>query len=88
MADLSSKISGMDYAEEVAVLRREVGPLVGDDGHLSFDVLQGKMTVRASSNPIEETDVIDTVYRTGMRAERWQESSVSLSGKRWRAWDG
>ena len=36
----------MDCAEEVAVLRREVGPLVGGEGHLDFDILNGKMTKR------------------------------------------
>ena len=32
------KISGLDCAEEVAVLKREIGPLVGGEDRLAFDV--------------------------------------------------
>ncbi len=39
------KIEGMDCAEEVGILKREVGPLVGGDDRLAFDVLNGVMSV-------------------------------------------
>ena len=39
------KVSGLDCAEEVAVLKREIGPLVGGEDRLAFDVLNGRMTV-------------------------------------------
>lgn len=44
---LRFKIHGMDCAEEVAVLKREVGPVVGGEDRLSFDILSGKLTVAA-----------------------------------------
>src|SRR6266850_1964561 len=39
------KIQGMDCAEEVAVLRRIVGPVVGSADYLNCDILNGTMTV-------------------------------------------
>lgn len=42
---LDLRVHGLDCAEEVAVLRRTVGPVVGGEEHLAFDVLRGKMTV-------------------------------------------
>ena len=42
---LRLKVHGLDCAEEVASLRREVGPVVGGEDRLSFDVLGGTMTV-------------------------------------------
>ena len=43
----SFRIQGMDCAEEVTVLKREVGPVAGGEENLSFDVLNAKMTVAA-----------------------------------------
>ena len=45
------KVRGLDCAEEVAVLRREVGPLVGGADNLAFDVLNGRMTVLNEAGP-------------------------------------
>ena len=39
------RITGLDCAEEVAVLKREVGPVVGGEERLAFDVLNGRMIV-------------------------------------------
>ncbi len=69
---LEFKISGMDCAEEVSLLRREIGPLAGGEEHLSFDLLKGKMTVSGSAAADAET-IIRAVARTGMRAEPWVE---------------
>ncbi len=63
---LRYKVHGLDCAEEVAALRREVGPVVGGEELLSFDILGGTMTVAA---PIAAAAVIGAVARTGMRAE-------------------
>lgn len=78
------KIRGMDCAEEVALLKREVGPVVGGEECLSFDILNGRMTVTpafgASPEPIRQA-----VARTGMRAENWQdEASESREEDFWR----
>jgi Cd2+/Zn2+-exporting ATPase len=67
------KIRGMDCAEEVAVLKREVGPLVGGESHLSFDILKAKMTVTAPE--VAEGEILKAVERTGMRAQGWAEAS-------------
>lgn len=65
------KIHGMDCAEEIDALRRTVGPLVGGDDNLMFDLLNGRMTVASESK--QSPDAIEqAVARTGMRAERWQ----------------
>ena len=63
---LRYKVHGLDCAEEVAALRREVGPVVGGEELLSFDILGGTMTVTV---PIAAAIVIGAVARTGMRAE-------------------
>jgi Zn2+/Cd2+-exporting ATPase len=38
----------MDCAEEVAVLKREIGPVVGNVDRLVFDILKGNFFVLAS----------------------------------------
>lgn len=76
------KIRGMDCAEEVAVLKREVGPLVGGEANLSFDILNGVMTVQAKAS-ILPIDVIAAVERTGMRAESWREAREVPAGGFW-----
>ena len=43
--NLTFKIHGMDCAEEIAVLKQEIGPIVGGADNLTFDLLRGKMTV-------------------------------------------
>jgi Cd2+/Zn2+-exporting ATPase len=65
------RVHGLDCVEEVAILKREVGPLVGGAERLGFDILNGRMTVPAVSATAEE--VVAAVARTGMRAEPWEE---------------
>jgi Cd2+/Zn2+-exporting ATPase len=36
------RIRGMDCAEEIAILKRAVGPLVGGEEHLAFDLPGGE----------------------------------------------
>lgn len=64
------RIRGMDCAEEVAVLKDVVGPLVGGADRLNFDILNGKMIVAADVT-IEDVAVKTAVAKTGMQAERW-----------------
>lgn len=45
MPKLAFKIRGMDCAEEVALLKSELGCLVGGEQNLAFDLLAGKLTV-------------------------------------------
>jgi Cd2+/Zn2+-exporting ATPase len=65
-------VQGLDCAEEVAVLRREVGPLVGGEDKLAFDVLNGRMTVLHEARPISADDIRLAVRRTGMTAVEWR----------------
>lgn len=49
MTSATFKIHGMDCADEIAALRREVGPLVGGEEHLSIDLLNNRMTLRGEA---------------------------------------
>ncbi|NIA14514.1 MAG: cadmium-translocating P-type ATPase [Nitrospiraceae bacterium] len=73
MDELRFKIRGMDCAEEVATLKREVGPLVRSEDQLLFDVLNGKMTVIVDGDGPSEGDIVGAVARTGMQAVLWQD---------------
>jgi len=73
---LELKVHGLDCAEEVAVLRREIGPVVGSEEHLAFDVLRGKMTVLPTAREGSLDEIRRAVSRTGMRAEPWRESGT------------
>lgn len=71
------KIRGMDCAEEVDILRREVGPVVGGESHLTFDILRGKMSVNGS--PAAAAEIIRAVNNAGMQAELWVEGGKATS---------
>jgi len=68
---LQLKIQGMDCAEEIAVLKREIGPLVGGEDRLAFDLLNAKVTVRLEDVRITEESVLAAISRTGMNATLW-----------------
>lgn len=74
------KIHGMDCAEEVAVLKREVGPLVGGEGHLAFDLVHAKMIV--SEGKASSEAILAAVARTGMRAEPWVDLAPEARGRK------
>jgi len=82
---LTFKIHGMDCAEEVAVLKREVGPLVGGEDLLSFDLLNGKMSVAPTARPVAVDAVLGSVARAGLRAEVWEERAALRREEEW--WD-
>ncbi|MEO6119065.1 MAG: hypothetical protein ABIP12_00125, partial [Terriglobales bacterium] len=76
MKALDFKIEGMDCAEEVATLKREVGPLVGGEKNLAFDILHGKMTViQGGAASLDE--IMRSINRTGMKARLWNEAESS-----------
>ena len=76
MSKIAFLIADMDCAEEVIILKRELGHLV-DEGNLSFDVLRRKMTVVNLADEDLTEAIIDTVSRTGMKAIPWSESQSS-----------
>ncbi|MES1241217.1 MAG: heavy metal translocating P-type ATPase [Acidobacteriota bacterium] len=69
------RIRGMDCAEEVGILKREIGPLVGGEDRLSFDIMKARMTVSAPPEAVSEGDIVKAVERTGMGAQVWKEGS-------------
>jgi len=64
----------MDCAEEVTTLKREVGPVVGGEDHLAFDLLNGRMLVSGEVTASPE-DILQAIHRTGMKAELWKEEA-------------
>jgi len=57
----------MDCVEEVGVLKREVGPLVGGEGCLSFDLLADRMIVQPAG-AADPRAIEDAVAAAGMEA--------------------
>ncbi|SMF64102.1 Cd2+/Zn2+-exporting ATPase [Tistlia consotensis] len=84
------KVRGLDCAEEVAILKRALGPLVGGGEHLAFDVLNGRMMVLPEAGPVSPEQVCAAVARTGMTAELWragrQDSGAEARHRRLQLW--
>jgi len=81
------RIFGMDCAEEVAVLKRELGPLVGGEQRLAFDLLRGRMTLSAEAADIESQQIVNAVAKTGLRAEPWRSGAAnSAAAGPWQRW--
>ncbi len=74
------KIQGLDCAEEVTVLKREVGPVVGGEERLAFDILNARMIVNAGPDEVAPDKITVAVARTGMRAEPWRADEVGERG--------
>jgi len=83
MQNFEFRIRGMDCAEEVDVLRREIGPMVGGESSLTFDILRGRMSVNSPS--ATAADIMHAVSKTGMQAELWLEEP-SAEGTRAGLW--
>lgn len=72
------RIHGMDCAEEVSLLKRELVPLLGDDERLRFDLLNGKLRVDLSSLEVTLEVLLAAISRTGLKAEVWREHREQL----------
>jgi len=72
---LRFKIRGMDCAEEVTALKRELVPLCGGEERIAFDVLRGKMTIVPGDPPLTAEAIREAVARTGMEALPWSEAA-------------
>ncbi|MEQ1824671.1 MAG: heavy metal translocating P-type ATPase [Pirellula sp.] len=79
---LQYRIHGMDCAEEVALLKRELVPLVGEES-LSFDLLNAKLTVNTSDSSIGQTEIEDAIARSGLKATRWKASLDMIVDSYW-----
>ncbi len=69
---MTFKIEGLDCVEEVSILKSEIGPLVGGDNKLAFDVINGRMTIIEEVSQVSEKTIIKAVAGTGMKATRWK----------------
>ncbi len=77
---LTFKVQGLDCAEEVSILRRAVGPLVGGEDNLAFDVLNGRMMVLEGAPAAAVEPIRQAVARTGMSAVEWRRG-IDASGE-------
>jgi Cd2+/Zn2+-exporting ATPase len=75
------KISGMDCAEEVTVLKKEVGPLVGGEERLNFNIFNRTMSVVALPSGVSPEAIIRAVERTGMGARLVTEASPRMTSE-------
>jgi Cd2+/Zn2+-exporting ATPase len=70
-------VSGLDCAEEVAILNRVVGPMVGGAEHLAFDIINGRMTILESAETVSDDEVAQLVASTGMSAKPWDAENAA-----------
>lgn len=70
-SQLSFRGHGMDCAEETTALRRELGPLVGGEERLGFDLLTGKLSVEVDPAGPTPAEILAGIERTGLRGEPW-----------------
>jgi len=83
MSSLSYRIRGLDCAEEVATLKREVGPAVGDAARLSFDLLNARMNVDTTDATASNQDILRAIARTGMHAIPWEQHIARAVEETW-----
>jgi len=75
----SFRVNGLDCAEEVAILNRVLGPAIGGEEHLAFDVINGRMTVLDTGKTLSDDKVIKLVGSTGMSASLWDADSAAAA---------
>lgn len=80
MNQISFKIYGMDCVEEVTILKRELTTFVdGDNNNITFDLLNGKITLQSKNNLLDEDEIIKTITKTGMKAVLWNNYVQQMS---------
>lgn len=77
MRQMSFRIRGMCCTEEASQLKRELGPLVGGEKNLAFDLLSNKMSVAITEDSPTEAQIREAVARTGMEAVQWSETCAT-----------
>ncbi len=75
------KIAGMDCAEEVTILKREVGPLVGGEEQLNFNIFTGTMSVATLPDGVAAEAIIKAVERTGLGARLITDASPRVTSE-------
>ncbi len=81
---MAFRIHGMDCAEEVTLLKKSVGPIVGGEERLAFDILNAKMIV-SPGQPVSREFIEQAVRSAGLRAEPWRDADGE--GRAERFWD-
>ncbi|QDU02403.1 putative cadmium-transporting ATPase [Gimesia chilikensis] len=81
--ELVFKIQDMDCAEEVTILKQVIGPLVGGEEHLFFDILNRRMTITSNEQTVSRDEIIVAVKQTGMRAEPWDAEKKTDTASFW-----
>ncbi|WP_143181352.1 heavy metal translocating P-type ATPase [Pseudovibrio exalbescens] len=76
------RVEGLCCAEEIGVLRRVVGPVVGSADNLSFDVLNTKMIVSPAAGSVSDEAIIEAVNGTGMKAAPYVDSEADAAKER------
>ncbi|MCP4727438.1 MAG: cadmium-translocating P-type ATPase [bacterium] len=70
MKNLSYKIRDMDCGEEIAMIKKVLVPVLGDEKLLHFDLLDNKLTVEIpSGTEINNDRIVEIISGTGMKAE-------------------
>ncbi len=77
MERMDFRIKGMCCATEIGILKRAVGPLVGGEINLAFDLLSGKMSIVAAHGQVDAAGVMKAVAATGMEAVPWEKDAGS-----------
>ena len=78
---LQLKIYGLDCAEEVSLIKRELVPLLGGDERLGFDLLNSRLTVDLEGVDVTSGDVLAAIERTGLKSEMWEKAQRSFDDK-------
>ncbi len=60
------RVEGMDCAEEVDALRREVGPVAGGAERLAFDLMAGQMFVLAPRDEVPDEAIVAAIRKAGL----------------------
>ena len=81
-AKLQYRIEGMDCAEEVALLKRELVPLVGEES-LGFDLLNSKLTVDTGANSVSPSEIAAAIARSGLTAVPWSKTAPVANESFW-----
>ncbi|WP_027367324.1 heavy metal translocating P-type ATPase [Desulfocurvibacter africanus] len=74
------RVKDMDCAAEVATLKRELEPLVGDGSRLSFDILERRVMVDVEGLNVREEDIMKAIAKTGMQADSGVEIGCACCG--------
>lgn len=85
MVKLSYRVTGLDCAEEVKLIRHALAPHLHDDDDLAFDLLRGRLTISCVSGRCHAPAIERAIAETGMAATPWShEPAAAKRGRDWR----